>query len=181
MADADCTQEQGHDQEHWDHIRETVKMLNLAVARLQHTMVDSDNNVDTLTESFTALAQSIESMRGFAADLSDGKLKDQIIQNGEAVSSKVNMAVVAFQFYDKLVQRITHIEKSLHEMSTLMDNPSRLHKPYEWTALQEMIRARYTLDSDKAMFESLMQGQSVSDVLAQFSKTEDDKNDIELF
>ena len=115
----------------WSHIRETVKMLNLAVARLEHALSDGEDSVETLTDSFTSLAASITTMGTAANDLPQSSIKDTILRNWGSVSTKVNEAIVAFQFYDRLTQRLVHISKSLSEMTSLVDNDSRINDPYE--------------------------------------------------
>ena len=165
----------------WDHVRETVRMLNLTVARLEHAMSDSTEQVNTLTDSFTTLAESIDSM-AYAADKMDDAMphKHAILYHAQAVSQNISTAVMAFQFYDKLSQRLTHISKSLQELNEILDDPARIDDPHAWQNLQNRIRAKYTLDSDKAMFEALLAGKSVPEILsAALDGVED--NDIVLF
>jgi len=165
----------------WSHIKETVKMLNLAVARLEHAMTDGEDSVGTLTDSFTSLAASISTMGTAANDLPESGIKDTILRNWHSVSTKVNEAIVAFQFYDRLTQRLVHISKSLAEMTELVDNDTRINDPYEWKGLQEMIKSKYTLDSDLAMFNAILAGKSVEEILAEARENYKDDNDVELF
>ena len=165
----------------WSHIRETVKMLNLSVARLEHAMSDGEDSVGTLTNSFTSLAASISTMGTAASDLEDSSIKDTILRNWTAVSTKVNEAIIAFQFYDRLTQRLVHVSKSLSEMTDLVDNDARINDPYEWKGLQEMIKSKYTLDSDLAMFDAILAGKSVEEILKEARENYKEDNDIELF
>jgi len=163
-----------------DHIKQTVQMLNLAVARLEHAMSDGNENVDTLTESFTSLASSIDNMRYAADEMPDSMPhKHAILYHAEAVTAKISTAVMAFQFYDKLSQRLSHISKSLQGLNEIFDNAEH-NNPQAWLNLQQMIKSRYTLDSDKAMFDAILQGKSVAEILstALDNQTADD---IELF
>ena len=43
----------------WSQIRETVAMLNLAVAQIAGTLTEGDDSVRTLVDSFTSMAGSI--------------------------------------------------------------------------------------------------------------------------
>jgi len=165
----------------WSHIRETVKMLNLSVARLEHAMSDGEDSVGTLTDSFTSLAASISTMGSAASDLPESSIKDTILRNWNAVSTKVGEAVVAFQFYDRLTQRLVHVSKSLAEMTALVDNDTRINAPSEWKGLQEMIKSKYTLDSDLAMFDAILAGKSVEEILKEARENYKEENNIELF
>lgn len=165
----------------WSHIKETVMMLNLSVARLEHAMTDGEDSVETLTDSFTSLAASISTMGTAATDLPDSPIKETILRNWNAVSDKVHGSIVAFQFYDKLSQRLVHISKSLSEMTALVESDTRINDPYEWKGLQEMIKSKYTLDSDLDMFNAILSGKSVSQILSDAREKYKDDNDIELF
>jgi len=165
----------------WSHVKETVMMLNLSVARLEHAMTDGEDSVETLTDSFTSLAASISTMGTAASDLPESPIKETILRNWNAVSDKVHASIIAFQFYDKLSQRLVHISKSLSEMTSLVENDARINDPYEWKGLQEMIKSKYTLDSDLAMFDAILAGKSVAEILAEARENYKDDNDIELF
>lgn len=165
----------------WSHVKETIMMLNLAVARLEHAMSDGEDSVETLADSFTSLAASISTMGTAASDLPESKIKDTILENWHAVSDKVHSSIMAFQFYDKLTQRLVHISKSLSEMTSLVENDERINDPYQWIGLQEMIKSKYTLDSDLAMFDAILAGKSVDVILAEARETYKEDNDIELF
>ena len=61
-----------------------------------------------------------------------------------------------------------------------MESRQRLYNPIEWRAMQELIRANYTLDSDKQMFEDLLQGKSIEEIMPSATESSNDY-DIQLF
>ena len=70
-------------------------------------------------------------------------------------------------------------------LGELVTDPAKLYNPYEWTALQTKIRSRYTMEMERKMFDSLVGGASISEVL-KLAKEQDRANDnqegeIELF
>jgi hypothetical protein len=95
----------------------------------------------------------------------------------------VHQAIIAFQFYDKLVQRLAHVSHSLGSLSELVSDQRRIFSPYEWVGLQEKIRSRYSTVDEVAMFEAVLNGMPVQDAIAQYVDTLKDKggDDIELF
>jgi hypothetical protein len=164
----------------WSQIRETLRMLNLAVAQIQYSMREGDDSVLALGESFTAMAGGIDAILKLlegtpVAEPAQEKCKD--------LSAKVNSAIVPFQFYDKLTQKLGHVSASLSALSELVSNNSRLYNPQEWMGLQQQIRSAYTVEDEREVFDALMRGVPVSDAMEltrSKSKAPND-SDIELF
>lgn len=164
----------------WSQVRETVLMLNLAMARMTHAMRDGDESVDRLSRSFTEMVGHIKFMQDTITEMGEDDTRSNLLEHSMAIRSQVDSAIMAFQFYDRLSQRMQHVSNSLDALSKLVDSPQRLYNPIEWKAMQELIRANYTLDSDKQMFEDLLQGKSIDDIM-QSATESSTENDIELF
>jgi len=164
----------------WSQVRETVLMLNLAMARLTHAMRDGDDSVDTLGHSFTKMAGHVSFMQDTVSEMAEGETRNNLLEHCASIRGQVDTAIMAFQFYDRLTQRMQHVSYSLDGLAELVNTPHRLYNPIEWKALQETIRSNYTLDSDKKMFESLLQGESIEDIM-KVAKESSGQNEIELF
>jgi len=166
----------------WSQVRETVSMLNLAVAQLEKTMSEGHESVDTLTETFASLIGGIQAIGMAAENLAETPEKQTIQANVEPAKEKINSAIVAFQFYDKLSQRLAHVSNSLAELGKLVETPTRLYNPYEWHGLQAMIKSKYTIEQDRIMFDAILNGATVAEALAlSQQKCGDEQSDIELF
>ncbi len=162
----------------WSQVNETVTMLDLAVTQLGWTLRDGDQSVVTLTQSFASMVKTVEEIVAVAATIPDGESKQLILNHGQSILQRVHEAIVAFQFYDKLSQRLNHAADSLTEMRHLVNDPTRLYEPNEWQALQGHIRARYTTEADKLMFDSVLQGASLEEAIAIYQgKMEQDCQD----
>ncbi|MBI1422840.1 MAG: hypothetical protein GC149_05175 [Gammaproteobacteria bacterium] len=167
----------------WSQVRETVMMLNLAVAQIVHSLQDGDESITALGDSFTAMVGNIEMARSAASELAESVEQETILSNCAMASAKMQEAIVAFQFYDRLSQRLSHVAKSLSALGTLVGDQARLYNPYEWRGLQEKIKSRYTLETERRMFEAILTGASVEEamhLLAQAQSPQQD-DDIELF
>ena len=175
----------------WSQIRETILMLNLATARIEYCMRDGDDSVETLTNSFTSMAGNVAAIRSALEQLwqdaeIDGDIKEAVYSNADKITEKMKSAIVAFQFYDKLVQRLNHIGKSMSALGDLVGDQHRLYSPYEWNALQEKIRAQYSMTDEIEMFDKIVKGMSVEEVVQamrdkhETPSTKDDQ-DVELF
>jgi hypothetical protein len=174
----------------WSQVRETVLMVELAAGQVEAAMKDSNSSVEVLTDTFTSLADTLQLIDAAISTLPDtignGLVKAEIVANTQLVSDKVHHAIVAFQFYDKLVQRLDHVCHSLAGLSALVADKGRLYSPPEWKALQDAILAKYTMVEERAMFESVLNGATVKEALetymaARMQEIESSGGEIELF
>jgi hypothetical protein len=170
----------------WSQVRETVLMMELSAGQIEAAMKDSNSSVEVLTDVFTTMAGYMRMIGETVSALPDegesGVTKASLLGATEHVSGMVHQAIIAFQFYDKLVQRLAHVNHSLASLSGLVSDKSRLYNPYEWVALQEKIRSKYTMREEVEMFEAVLAGMSVKEALDNFmSRINDKSDDIELF
>ncbi len=156
----------------WSQVRETVLMLELAAGQVEAAMRDSNTSVDVLTDTFTSMAGLMRMVQESVADLPDtdevATAKAQLASGIGLVSDKVHHAIIAFQFYDKLVQRLAHVCHSLGSLSDLVTDKTKLYNPYEWVGLQEKIRSKFTMAEEMAMFEAVLAGATVEDALSEY-------------
>ena len=171
----------------WSQVRETVRMLNLAVAQIDISLCEGDDSVQTLSESFTLMFESINKIKQGSKSISEDKKMDIVLNmieiEGNLVSSKIETSIVAFQFYDKLSQRLTHVRHALEDLADLVDDRARLYNPAEWKALQMKIRGRYSMQEEQDMFDMLLAGASINDALTKglAAIKGSREKDIELF
>ena len=94
----------------------------------------------------------------------------------------MHQAIIAFQFYDKLVQRLGHVGLSLGDLSNLVATPERLFNPSEWVQLQQNIKVKYSTREEIAMFDAVMQGMPVHEAVDHFmAEMKEKPDDIEFF
>lgn len=183
----------------WSQIRETILMLALGVAQIEMSMRDSNGSVEVLSNSFTSMMAQVKMIEQTAASLSDSAetadAKAAIMGSCDTVSGMMRTAIVAFQFYDKLTQRLGHVNSSLGTLADLVADSRRLYNPYEWMGMQEKIKSRYTMEEERLMFDAVMQGKTVKQALAIYIQAMEEKkqkaqndsggaadeDDIELF
>ena len=170
----------------WSQVRETVLMLELSAVQIEAAMKDSNTSVEVLTESFTSMAGYMRMISDTVQTLTDtgevGVAKQNLSGVSEHVSSMVNQAIIAFQFYDKLVQRLAHVGISMGDLSSLVGDNRRLYNPSEWVELQNKIKCKYSTREEIAMFEAVMNGVPVHEAVDKFMADMREKSDdIELF
>ena len=168
----------------WSQLKETILMINLAVAQIDHAMHEGNKSIDTLAESFTLLAEIMTDIKNSLHHLPDGESREKLLHTTQLASNKVYEAIVAFQFYDKLSQRLSHVTSDLGNLSRLISDPEGLYSPKRWQELQAEIREKYTMEEERIMFDKVLSGIPIEQALQEFitevaQKSDDD--DIELF
>lgn len=169
----------------WSQVRETILMLNLATAQLEMAMRDSGGSVEALTNAFTGMYGSMMGLVEAAQSLPDSPVKRSIQESGIDVSGQMQQAIIAFQFYDRLSQRLTHVSHSLANLTDIVRDPGQLYNPGAWYGLQQKIRSKYTMEDEKLMFDTVVATGDVDLALEQYVTRKQEaaggSDDIELF
>ncbi len=176
----------------FSHIKNTLTMLGITIAQIRTSLSDSNTNVDTLSSTFAQIADNVLTIHDSAVSISCVEPKDQmeleLIQAASsAAQAKVGQAVVDFQFFDRLDQRLSHVIKSLDDMSALIQNPDRLQDPMAWMELQSNLHDSYSMESERLMFASIMGGSSIEEAIAIYHAStpdptdESEADDVEMF
>jgi hypothetical protein len=168
------------DDHEWSQIRETILIINVALARIEHAMTEGDDSVSILSQSFIDMVKSAQQITLDAEELEDSPTKNKIEKECLQISQQIQSSVVAFQFYDKLSQRMTLITKALDSLTDVLKDSNKTHEREEWINLQNIIRSKYTLDSDQAMFDAVINGLPIKEALKNALK-EKTENEIEFF
>lgn len=171
----------------WSQVRETILMLGVAIGQIEVVMHDGDESVGVLTDSFTAMSNAVNAISAAAQNLPDDEatraVRDTIDSNSAFVFEQMQKAIVAFQFYDRMAQRLDHVTQTIDALAELIANTKRLYNPDEWVAIQDKIRSKYTIESERVMFDAILNGASVQEALElsrqQVAAASGD--DIELF
>lgn len=170
----------------WSQVSETVRMLNLAVAQISMAMHEGEDSVGSLSRSFTDMVGSVEDIAQAATAMQSAEADQAqatIVARCASVQGGIQQSIIAFQFYDRLSQRLDHVRYALDALSDLVADKSRLFNPGEWEVLQQRIRSRYTMREEQDMFEALLGGATIDEALeiVRSRLHEGQIDDIELF
>ena len=168
----------------WSQVRETVKLLTLSATQVESSVLAGESSVSTLTDSFTSMVNSLAEVTKFLEEIEDGEAKEQAMMHCMATHEKVQSSIVAFQFYDRMQQCLLHVTENLKGLSVIVDSPQLLYNPTEWHKLQEKIRAGYTMESEKVMFDAILQGKTIEEAMRlaePYNNLSEDEDDIEFF
>lgn len=167
----------------WNQVRETSKLLILSAVQVEDMLAEADLSVNTLTESFTSIVEHMKAINDHLLALESCPIRDEALARCAETTGKIQASIVAFQFYDRMQQCLQHVTSNLKGLSELVENQDRLYDLAEWQEFQNQIRARYTMESEKLMFDAILQGKSVSEALAikNAYNQQDQSDNIELF
>ena len=171
----------------WKELQDTVLTLNLAVAQIQMSMKDGNLSVSTLIGSFPSLSGCVQVIDSASAEIPDQpgpstncrSIRETVQTNVDLVSEKVGAAIVAFQFYDKLTQRLSHVSSSLIGLSELVSDSKEVASPshQQWHELREQIRQTYSMVDEASMYEAIMDGEDIQTAIQLASQNKERKAD----
>lgn len=153
------------DEKKWSQMKETILIINVAVARIEHAMIEGDDSFTSLSQSFVETVNSAKEISLSVEELDESAIKNKIKENCEDITQRVSDSIVAFQFYDKLSQRMALVSKTLGALTDVLEDKSKTNNQDEWIMLQNMIRSKYTLDSDQEMFDAVLNGTTIEEAL----------------
>ncbi len=142
--------------------RQTVRMLDLAIAQIEAALGESDEGMAALSRSFAGIASELKAMEQalweIPSDQAPVELVDTVEGYRQAIAKNVNAAVVGLQFYDQLVQRLSHVRDGLACSAELVVDESRARLPAAWGDLMQTLRAKYSMSQERSLFDTLMNG-----------------------
>jgi hypothetical protein len=133
-------------------------------------MRESDARVDKLAVAVTAVTSDARELgtQVLLLDSADAaqaqKARERIRQLTEQLDAHVQDTIMSLQFYDKLIQRLTHVRDGLAIPSdstvTTMD-PARS----DWNSMLDQVRSRYSMVEERVLFDFMMRGLSADQML----------------
>ena len=99
---------------------------------------------------------------GEGAEAAQARLR--IRQLSDALAQHVQSTITSLQFYDKLIQRLTHVRDGLAIPSdSTFDRGDQAGS--DWTAMLEQVRSKYSMVEERVLFDFMMRGLSADQML----------------
>lgn len=160
--------------------QESGRLLLLCMTQLSLSLNQSDSSMASLTHVFQNLVQVCSQLEDMQGDLSE-KNRPKIEDLHQELQHNVNDGIVAFQFYDRLSQQLSHIQTSLDQLSELIQDSNNLADKEKWLSLRDHICSSYSMESEHLIFKSIMDGMSADEAMSLYYEQETKQDDIELF
>jgi hypothetical protein len=155
---------------HGNVVAELRRFLELGAAQLDAAMRESDARVEKLAAAVTAIAtdsRALELEVGALDATEAARAKHarmRISELIESLNAHVQASITALQFYDKLVQRMTHVREGLAIPADSAGQAANLAAP-DWKALLEQVRQRYSTVEERVLFDFMMHGLTADQML----------------
>ncbi|MDQ3563745.1 MAG: hypothetical protein M3436_06275 [Pseudomonadota bacterium] len=149
-------------------VRESVSLLHVAVAQIDVTMHEGDASVAVLSGALSSIAaglKSIEQCAQKSPSAGEPAQKGNVSASCSTLAKKVEAAIMAIQFYDAMTQKLTHISENLRVLADFIADPGRVRLPCEWHDLRQRTRARFTMESERRVFDALMRGMPMEEAV----------------
>jgi hypothetical protein len=155
-----------------DVVAELRRFLELGAAQLDAAMRESDARVDKLATAVSGVAADARALEQAVRvlDSQDAAAvqhaRQRIRELTQGLSAHADATVTALQFYDKLIQRLTHVREGL-----VMPSDSAASRPVavDWNGLLEQVRDRYSTVEERVLFDFMMRGLNSDQMLKALS------------
>lgn len=164
----------------WQHTHSAIRLLQLAISQIETSIVESNISVQQLTDTFTQLAN--QTLRDPDPDQDQAE-----VWTSEEMRSRINETITAFQFYDRINQRLQHVSDGLERINTVFRDTNKINNPTSWQQIQDDTEKSYSMDCERLIFEKIMSGASVQEAVESYKNLQVEKDnqepedDIELF
>jgi hypothetical protein len=144
----------------WTPEQQIARMLALCEAQMESALSESDVAVEALIKSFAGLIEAGQALGSLgdkippAADAGAADLGRQL----DALRKQTAAAVVAFQFYDKLTQRLSHVRYSLSALAMFVCDRAKSGEQEQWQRLFTTLRRLYRTEEERELFKLMVDG-----------------------
>ena len=171
--------------------KKVSELTRLAAAQIRVAVTESMDNVDGLSLSFTEIVnqdkQIREKIEQFPDDPSSLEIKNEIAILSSELRTNINNAIVAFQFYDRLCQRLDHTSSSLKKLSEIEDHQKQTSLD-EVIELRENVYNHFTMIEERQLFDAVLGSKDFEHAIEEYSvaraaslENVDEDDDIEFF
>lgn len=178
----------------------TVLTLNLAIAQIDLSMTEGEYSVNSLIENFNYMHSEIARIRSAISspDASIEDVIDTVNKESKDLDVKFSESIIAFQFYDKLSQRLHHVSESLSALTDIVSNQELVIDNQVWDNFVAKMERYSSMREEYELFEMIFNAgvstqQAVEDMKSKMrlklqiarekhkSDAPDYEDDIELF
>ncbi len=152
------------------------QFLELGAAQLDAAIRESDTRVEQLASTISSLTTAACELGARARQLAAqgeatpaAPLHADIQRLAQAIQGHAQAAITALQFYDKLIQRLTHVRDGLVIPADSTAGGAHARQP-SWSKLLEQVRARYSTVEERVLFDFMMGGLSAEQMLHALSQ-----------
>lgn len=166
-----------------EHSKNQITLLHLAAAQLAISLSEAEKPFNDLSKLFIEIVEGYNEIEGLIGSNQPGDISSLQALH-KATQNKVRNAIVDFQFYDRMTQRLQHIMSNIKDAINALEIKQQGNKA-EWDAIFRKIEKSYTMREETQLFNAIRSGEgfeeAVQSLIAQTFKKEAVESEIELF
>lgn len=140
---------------------ELRRFLELGAAQVDAALRESNSRVEKLASAVTAIATDSRALdqevRALDPTEATRARRARIGELIVSLNAHVQASITALQFYDKLVQRLTHVREGLAIPADTAGSTVNTSAK-DWQALLLQVRERYSTVEERVLFDFMMHG-----------------------
>ena len=168
---------------HKQDMEEAVKAVKAVAAQVKMSLGESDDSIAMLVESISATVTSVRNIESQLNSLESAQPGEELMsvfeQSCKTAQVQLSQAFMALQFYDRLSQRLQHVEDNLIAVIDVMQSPDQQHGKL-WEHLNSKLRSVYSREQEQHITGSAA-AEGVGASAQKPGSSAADESDIELF
>jgi hypothetical protein len=142
----------------WTPEQQIARMLALCEAQMESALSESDVAVEALIKSFAGLIEAGQALGSLGDQTPPNAGTADLARQLDALRKQTAAAVVAFQFYDKLTQRLGHVRYSLSALAMFVCDRAKSGEREQWQRLFTTLRRLYRTEEERELFKLMVDG-----------------------
>ncbi len=163
------------------HLDETVRMLKISAAQINSSLTDGDQFLgELLARCVGALTATLKDAQRGIQDYCDRHPDPELAKHVSkltSVNETVDTTVEAFQFYDRLSQRMRNVSGSLFSLADNIQRPEFITDAEHWAAFKQRIRESHVMEEERIVFDMITSGFSVEEAIEKSVNYVDDDSE----
>ena len=147
----------------WTPEQQIARLLSLCEAQMESALSESDVAVEALVKSFAGLIEAGQALGSLSGQTPVDAGTVDLAAQLDALLKQTAAAVIAFQFYDKLTQRLGHVRYSLSALAMFVCDRTKSGEREQWKRMFSTLRRLYRTEEERELFKLMVEGASAEE------------------
>jgi hypothetical protein len=147
----------------WTPEQQIARLLSLCEAQMESALSESDVAVEALVKSFAGLIEAGQALGSLSETPPPEAGAADLARQLDTLRKQTAAAVVAFQFYDKLTQRLGHVRYSLSALAMFVCDRAKSGEREQWKRMFSTLRRLYRTEEERELFKLMVEGASAEE------------------
>lgn len=160
-----------------------VTLLQLAAAQLALSLKETEQPFDDLSKLFIEIVEGYNAIEGLIGSTNKNDI-EKLKMLHQSTQARVRNAIVDFQFYDRMTQRLQHIMGNIQDAIKALEAKQN-GQDAEWNSIFDRIEKSYTMREETELFDCIRRGEgfesAVKSLIEQTFNKEVVESTVELF